>query len=240
MTSEPPENPDELDLGALRDQIDEIDDRLIKALADRARVVVEVGRAKRGDGTPIYAPDREKRVLERVLERHDGPLGNRTIEAIYRELMSGSFSLELPLRIGYLGPPGSFSHGAAVSYFGSSVELVELALIEQVFEEVATRRAQYGLVPYENSIGGSVIDTLDAFRDSDVSVYAEALIEVNQCLLANCPPEEVVRIYSKPDAFNQCRRWLGQRFPNAELVSCTSTSQAVSATMVAREGRVKL
>ena len=227
MTSDSPETPDELDLGALRDQIDDIDDRLIKALADRARVVVEVGRAKRGDGTPIYAPDREKRVLERVLDRHDGPLGNRTIEAIYRELMSGSFSLELPLRIGYLGPPGSFSHGAAVSYFGSSVELVELSLIEQVFEEVATRRAQYGLVPYENSIGGSVIDTLDAFRGSDVSVYAEALIEVNQSLLANCPPEEIVRIYSKPDAFNQCRRWLGQRFPNAELISCSSTSQAV-------------
>ncbi|MDG2030062.1 MAG: prephenate dehydratase [Phycisphaerales bacterium] len=227
MTSDPPENPEELDLGALRNQIDEIDDRLVKALADRARVVVEVGRAKRGDGTPIYAPDREKRVLERVLEKHDGPLSNRTIEAIYRELMSGSFSLELPLRIGYLGPPGSFSHGAAVSYFGSSVELVELALIEQVFEEVATRRAQYGLVPYENSIGGSVIDTLDAFRDSDVTVYAEALVEVNQSLLANCPPSEIVRIYSKPDAFNQCRRWLAQRFPNAELVPRASTSRAV-------------
>lgn len=227
MTSEPDDNSPPIDLEELRKRIDEIDDRLIQALTDRARVVVEVGRTKRGDGTPIYAPDREKRVLERVLSRNEGPLGDRTIEAIYRELMSGSFSLELPLRIGYLGPPGSFSHGAAVSYFGSSVEHVEHARILEVFEDVAKRRAQYGLVPYENSIGGSVTDTLDAFRDCEVSVYAEALVEVNQCLLANVPLESITRVHSKPDAFNQCRRWLAQRLPEVELVATSSTSRAV-------------
>ena len=222
-----PETPEVIDLEELRSRIDDIDERLIATLAERARVVVEVGRTKRGDGTPIYAPDREKRVLERVLARNEGPLSDRTIEAIYRELMSGSFSLELPLRIGYLGPPGSFSHGAAVQYFGSSVELAELPEIEHVFEEVASKRAQYGLVPYENSIGGSVIDTLDSFREFDVQVYAEALVEVNQSLLANCPSDEIVRIYSKPEAFSQCRRWLTERFPEADLVPRASTSRAV-------------
>ena len=215
------------DLDALRQEIDEIDERLVETLSRRADVVVRVGRTKQQDGTPIYAPDREKRVLERVLGRNTGPLSDRTIEAIYRELMSGSFSLELPLRIGYLGPPGSFSHAAAVRYFGSSVELAELGQIEMVFEEVASQRAHYGLVPYENSIGGSVTDALDGFRQYDVSVYAEALIEVNQSLLANCPPDEIKRIYSKPEAFSQCRHWLTQRFPGIELVPKASTSLAV-------------
>jgi chorismate mutase/prephenate dehydratase len=231
MTRETPDNPDDsidpVDLESLRKQIDVLDDQLIRTLSERARVVVEVGRTKRGDGTPIYAPDREKRVLERVLGCNDGPLSDRTIEAIYRELMSGSFSLELPLRIGYLGPPGSFSHGAAVQYFGSSVDLAELGEIEHVFEEVAAKRAHYGLVPYENSIGGSVIDTLDSFRDYDVTVYAEALVEVNQSLLANCPPDEIKRIYSKPEAFSQCRHWLTNHFPGIDLVPRASTSRAV-------------
>ena len=195
MSTDMPDHPEEpIDLDSLRVQIDALDERLIRTLTERAEVVVQVGRTKRDDGSPIYAPDREKRVLERVLGMNNGPLSDRTVEAIYRELMSGSFSLELPLRIGYLGPPGSFSHGAAVRYFGSSVELAELGEIEQVFEEVGTKRAQYGLVPYENSIGGSVIDTLDSFPIYDVTVYAEALVEVNQSLLANCPPDEIRRI----------------------------------------------
>ena len=223
-----PDHPEEpIDLDSLRVQIDALDERLIRTLTERAEVVVQVGRTKRDDGSPIYAPDREKRVLERVLGMNNGPLSDRTVEAIYRELMSGSFSLELPLRIGYLGPPGSFSHGAAVRYFGSSVELAELGEIEQVFEEVGTKRAQYGLVPYENSIGGSVIDTLDSFPIYDVTVYAEALVEVNQSLLANCPPDEIRRIYSKPEAFSQCRHWLMNRFPGIELVPRASTSRAV-------------
>ena len=233
MTAEPPEPqddaPPELDLEELRRRIDDIDVRLVQALSDRAKVVVDVGRAKQTDGTPIYAPDREKRVLERVLALNQGPLSSRSIEAIYRELMSGSFALELPLRIGYLGPPGTFSHAAAVRQFGSSVELVEHSAIDMVFEDVAARRANYGLVPYENSIGGSITDTLDAFREHDVTVYAEAQIEIDQALLANCAPKEITSIHSKPEAFTQCRRWLLNRFPDVALVPRASTSLAVQA-----------
>jgi chorismate mutase/prephenate dehydratase len=219
-----------IDLEELRSRIDILDQALIEVLGERAKLVVEVGRTKRQDGTPIYAPDREKRVLERALQRHhdaDGPLPDRTIEAIYRELMSGSFSLELPLKIGYLGPPGTFSHVAAVSHFGSSVELVELPAIDAVFEEVAAGRAHYGLVPYENSVGGSVIDTLDSFREHQVTIYAEAQVEVNQSLLANCPFEEIREIHSKPQAFAQCRRWLQDRLPSVECIPRASTALAV-------------
>lgn len=226
------DNTASLDLDELRRRIDEVDRRLIDALSERAKIVVDIGRAKRSDGTPIYAPHRERQVLDRVLRANPGPLSGRTIEAIYRELMSGSFALELPLRIGFLGPPGSFSHVAAVRHFGSSIEHADLHEIDGVFEEVAAGRCQYGLVPYENSIGGSVTDTLDAFQQHDVTVYAEALIEVSQTFLSNCAPDRIERIYSKPQVFSQCRRWLSRRYAEAELIATSSTSAAVQQAAV--------
>ncbi len=221
---------DQVDLTALRCEIDEIDRKLVQIVSDRARIVVQIGKAKRGDGTPIYAPHREKEVLARAIANNPGPLSDRTIEAIYRELMSGSFSLELPLRVGYLGPKGSFSHVAAIRHFGSSVECDDLHEIDHVFEEVQAKRCHYGLVPYENSIGGGITDTLDAFQLFDVTVYAEALIDVSQTLLTNCPPNEIERIYSKPQIFSQCRQWLSKHYPEAELISMASSSAAVRHT----------
>lgn len=214
-------------LEALRRRIDEVDRRLIEALSERARIVAQIGQAKRAAGGPIYVPHRERQVLDRVLADNPGPLPDRTIEAIYRELMSGSFVLEQPLYVGYLGPPGSFSHVAATRHFGSSVEFDDLHEIDHVFEEVAAGRCHYGLVPYENSIGGGITDTLDAFQCHEVKIYAEALIDVRQTLLANCPPGEIRRIYSKPPIFGQCRRWLGRHYPDAELIPTVSSSRAV-------------
>ena len=226
-TGNPPDRPEGLDLEALRRRIDAIDQRIVEALCERAAIVVDIGRVKRTDGTPIYAPHREREVIARALDRNPGPLGDRTIEAIYRELMSGSFALEMPLRVGYLGPPGSFSHVAATRHFGSSVEFDDLHEIAHVFEEVEAGRCHYGLVPYENSIGGGITDTLDAFQQHDVTIYAEALIDVTQTLLANVPPGAIERIYSKPQIFSQCRQWLAKQFPHAELVPTSSSSAAV-------------
>ena len=216
-----------IDLRALRQKIDEIDGRLVRILNERADIVVQIGKAKREVGSPIYAPHREQEVLARALAENPGPLSDRTIEAIYRELMSGSFSLELPLRVGYLGPPGSFSHIASVRHFGSSVQCADLHTIDGVFEEVAAGRCHYGLVPYENSIGGSVTDTLDALSERAVIIYSEALIEISQSVLANCAPDEIKRIYSKRQIFDQCRRWLSRQYPEAELVAMESSAAAV-------------
>ncbi|MGI9013614.1 MAG: prephenate dehydratase [Phycisphaerales bacterium] len=219
--------PELLPLADLRQKIDEVDTRLVQVLCERARIVVEIGRRKRGDGTPIYAPHREQQVIARALANNPGPLSDRTIEAIYRELMSGSFSLELPLRVGYLGPAGSFSHMAAVRHFGSSVELDDLHSIDGVFEEVAAGRAHYGLAPYENSIGGGITDTLDAIQQHEVRIYAESLIEVSHTLLANCRAESIQTIYSKPQVFEQCRRFLSTKYPQAQLVAMASSAAAV-------------
>src|SRR5687768_4800584 len=115
-------------LEPLRKQIDALDERLVELLNERARVVVEIGKVKQQHNSPIYAPDREKHVLDKVRRLNRGPLPDRCLEAVYRELMSGSFALEKPLRIGYLGPAGTFSHAAAVRKFGSSVEYVPLEI----------------------------------------------------------------------------------------------------------------
>src|SRR5690606_35176833 len=129
---------------------------------ERAKVVVEVGKYKAQTNAPIYAPEREKAVLAKVRQFNQGPLPDRCLEAVWRELMSGSFALEKPLKIGFLGPDGTFSHAAAVRKFGSSVDYVPLADIPAVFEEVVRGHTDYGLVPVENSLHGGVIDTLDA------------------------------------------------------------------------------
>lgn len=215
-------------LDALRDAINAIDQRLIEVISERARIVQAIGQAKKGDGTPIYVPHREREVLDRVLALNPGPLPDRTIEAIYRELMSGSFLLERPLRVGFLGPRGSFSHLATRRHFGGSVELVELATIEAVFVAVASGALSYGMVPYENSIGGGITDTLDALLNSDVTLYAESLIGVVMALMSNSPPESIHTILSKPQVFSQCRRWLAANYPNAELLPMPSSSAAAA------------
>jgi chorismate mutase/prephenate dehydratase len=214
-------------LEVLRALIDDVDTRLVALIAERARIVQEVGHSKRATGTSVYVPHREREVIERAVARNPGPLSSRTIEAVFREIMSGSFVLETPPRIGFLGPAGSFSHLAAVRHFGSSVELLDLHTIEHVFEEVAAGRVDHGLVPYENSIGGSVTETLDAFQTHHVGVCAEALVGVSQALMANCAPNEVVRIASKREALAQCRQWLSRHFPDIEQVEVASTSAAV-------------
>src|SRR5271154_303808 len=176
-------DPDPLD--PLRLQIDQIDQQLIELLNSRARIVVQIGKLKQSQGTPIYAPDREKAILDRVRSLNRGPLSDRCLEAVYREVMSGSFALEKPLRIGFLGPPGSFSHAAAISKFGSSVDYVPLADIPGVFEAVIRGHADYGLAPIENSLHGGVIDTLDAFLHHSARICAEVLTTIHHNLLAN-------------------------------------------------------
>jgi len=217
---------DEQALAPLRARIDELDQQIIRLLNERAKVVVEVGQVKRASNSPIYVPDRERRVLEQVRSYNQGPLPNKCIDAIYRELMSGSFALERPLRIGYLGPPGSYSHLAATCKFGQSVEYDRLADIPLIFSAVDRRDCDYGLVPIENSTEGSVSASLDALSDTHAKVCAEVLIAIHHNLMSNCDAPQIKRIYSHPQALAQCRNWLSAQFPNVERVPAASTSRA--------------
>jgi chorismate mutase/prephenate dehydratase len=216
-------------LPQFRQKIDALDKKLVALLNARAELVVEVGRLKRAANLPIYAPHREAEVLDRVTASNAGPLPNRALEGVYRELMSGSFQLQQPLRIGFLGPPGSFSHLAAVRHFGTSVAFEDLHEIEGVFTEVVRGHVNYGLVPIENSTGGGIVETLDAFlkHHRDVHVYSEVQLEVHHCMLAQCEPKQVRRIHSKPEVFSQCRHWLATQYPQAQLIAAASSSRAV-------------
>ena len=226
MARKDPDKDQKLDLASLRKQIDELDRQIVQLLNARAEVVVKVGQTKRDSGGEVYAPDREKAVLKRVTSLNSGPLPQRTLQAIYRELMSGSFALEKPLRVGYLGPQGSFSHVAAMQKFGASIEYLPLTDIRAVFEEVARGHADLGMAPIENSVGGGVIDTMDAFVNSDVHICAEVYIEVRHNLLANCALDEITKIASKPEIFAQCRNWLARAADSVELIPVASSAKA--------------
>ena len=222
-----------MSLEKLRNRINELDHKLVQLLNERAQVVVEIGKLKSKTGKPIYAPDREKEVFARISETNEGPLPDRCLLAIWRELMSGSFALERPLRIGYLGPGGSFSHTASMLKFGQSVEYEPLADIRSIFDEVSKGHCDLGLVPIENTTGGGVIETLDALIDSDVKICSEVLMTIRHNLLGNCRLEEIEKIYSKPEVFAQCRNWLSATFKEAQTVAVASSAKA--AQMAAAE-----
>ena len=224
-----------MSLEELRKKIDELDHKLVKLLNERARVVVEIGKLKTKTDKPVYSPDREKEVFARIAQANEGPLPDRCLVAIWRELMSGSFVLERPLRIGYLGPGGSFSHTASMLKFGQSVEYEPLADITSIFDEVSKGHCDLGLAPVENTMGGGVIETLDALIDSDVKVCAEVLMAIHHSLLGNCSLEEIEKIYSKPEVFVQCRNWLSATFKEAQTIPVASTAKA--AQMAADEPR---
>ena len=215
-----------LSLDELRQQIDSMDSKIVDLLNERARFVVQIGKIKQLTNVPIYAPDREKAVMDKVRRLNQGPLQDRCLEAVYRELMSGSFALEKPLKIGFLGPKGSFSHLASIRKFGSSVEHVPLTDISTVFQEVSRGHIDYGLVPVENSIGGGVVDTLDAFLHSSAKICAEVLITIHHNLLAKEPWEQIEKIFSKPEVFSQCRNWLSAMAKDLDVQPAASSSRA--------------
>lgn len=165
-------------------------------------------------------------VYEKVLAQNDGPLSNDTLQAIYREVMSGSLALEKSLEIAYMGPPASFSNIAALKRFGSSVKYLPVNTITEVFAEVEHERADYGVVPIENSIEGAINYTFDMFMESDLKICSEISLEISHNLLAKCRMDRIRRIYSNPNVIGQCRMWLEANLPAAELIEVPSTTKA--------------
>lgn len=225
-----------LSLDALRTRIDEVDRALVGLLNERAGIASAIGDIKRASGVPIYAPHREAQVLAKVIGMSAGPLPSRAIEAIYREIMSSSFALERGLSVAYLGPAGSFSHLAATKHFGANASLQPAETIAGVFAAVARHQSEVGLVPVENTQHGGVAETLDGFvaYAGSVFVQAEVQLAVRHVLAGMCEPSRITRVYSKPEVFAQCRAWLSEKLPSAQLVAAASTSAAMQ--LVASQG----
>ena len=223
-------------LPEIRKKIDALDEQILRLLNERADLVHQVGEVKKADGLEIYAPEREEQVYRSLAERNRG-IGGRlpesAVRAVYREIMSASLALEKDLRIAYLGPEATFTHQAARSKFGASVAYAPQGSISEVFESVARGRSDYGVVPVENSWEGAVNHTLDMFLESELQVCAQILLRIEQHLLAHGPKESIRKVYSHPQAFGQCRRWLQSHLPRAEWVEVSSTTRA--AELAAKE-----
>ena len=215
-----------MELKKLRNKIDSIDKKIIGFLNARAQITLDVAKIKHKSGASIYSPDRERDVLKKVTSSSKGPLQKKSLEAIYREIMSSSLALEKNLKISYLGPEASFSNLAAMKRFGSQVEYIACNSISDVFLEVERGSADYGVVPIENSIEGAISYTLDMFVDSELKICAQIILDVAHNLLAHCPKNKIKRVYSNPQVFGQCRIWLQQNLPSAELIEVSSTTRA--------------
>ncbi len=219
----------ELDLQTVREKIDALDEQLQVLITQRARLALDVIEAKRAvEPNPvIYRPEREAEILQRALERNQGPLPNAFIEQFFRDLMSACRALQSPLKVAYLGPPGTFSEAAVKKHFGLSVHSQPVSSIEEVFRSVASGTMEYGIVPIENSTEGGVSQTLDLFTKTDVHICGEVELEIHQHLMAHDESIDTIKtVYSHQQSFAQCRLWLDTHLPHAERVRVMSNAEA--------------
>ncbi len=213
-------------LKQLRRKIDKLDRQLLRLISQRAQLALEIGDLKEKVGQNVFSPEREEQVIAQILNSYDGLLSHQCVRSIFRELMSGTRTLQKSLRIAYLGPEYSFSHLAALEKFGGCVCYVPVGSIEAVFEAVNRGHVDYGLVPVENSTDGGIADTLDMFTRMPLRICAEVRLRIHHNLLAKCSQAEIRRVYSRPQALSQCRTWLSKNVPQAQPIEVASTATA--------------
>jgi len=217
------------DIQRYRKEIDRIDDEILRLLNERSKNVMEIGKLKKQSDREgnLHTPGREAEIVDRLMRQNRGPFPNEAIRPVYREIMSASLSLEGPQQVAYLGPRATFTHLACIQKFGESAQYVPVNSIKDVFNEVERGRANFGVVPIENSTEGVVNHTLDMFIDSNLLIYGEVLQEVSHHLLSKADRlEDVKKIYSHPHAIAQCRNWLEANLPHVPLAEVASTSRA--------------
>ena len=210
-----------------RKEIDRIDGAIIKAINERYELVLKIGEWKRERNLPVYVPEREAALLEKLCSENTGPMPEATLRAIYTELLSGSRRLERPLTVACLGPDGTYSAEAARGRFGHASKLVLVKSLPDVFVEVEADRADLGCVPVENGVEGVVNSTLDTLRETPLFIVSEWYVPIHHMLLGNGPIEKIECIYSHPQVLGQCRKFLAANFPKASLVEAPSSARAV-------------
>lgn len=218
----------DLDLDQLRQRIDALDIQIQALINERAACAQQVGKVKQTQQEPVfYRPEREAQVLRDVRERNQGPLSDDTMARLFREIMSACLALERPLRVAYLGPPGTYTQAAALKHFGDGVELLPLATIAEVFREVEADGADYGVVPVENSTEGAVNHTLDMFLRSPLSISGDVELPIHHQLLGRQTDRSRIKnIHAHQQSLAQCREWLDANLPHAERIAVSSNAEA--------------
>ena len=215
-------------LADVRAQIDGIDRAIQELIAQRAGFALQVGKAKGKLAAAVdyYRPEREAQVLRMVVDRNQGPLSDEVLVHVFREIMSACLAQQEPLKIGYLGPEGTFSQQAVLKHFGRSAHGLPLASIEEVFQEVEAGNADFGVVPVENSGQGTIQVTLDMFLTSQLKICGEVELRVHQYLLSRSGRiEDIERIYAHPQSFAQTAGWLRANLPRVEKIPVSSNAE---------------
>ena len=213
-------------LNQFREQIDHLDDELLKLFNQRGTLAKQIGHLK--ENGVVLRPEREAQVLQRLQDSNRGPLANAAVAALFTEVMSQCRALEAPLTVAYLGPEGTFTEAAMLKRFGSAVQGLSCISIEQVFGFVENGIAQYGVVPVENSTEGAIGITLDLLLQGKVKVCGEVMLAIHQCLLAryHLPLDEIRTVYSHPQSLAQCRDWLNTHLAKTARIPVASNAEA--------------
>ncbi|TAE72071.1 MAG: prephenate dehydratase [Bacteroidetes bacterium] len=226
-----------MNLNELRLKIDKLDDEILSFLNQRMKIVKTIGDLKKQNNAIIYRPEREKEILDRLVslnQTQEGLLNPSSIDAIFMEIFAASRNLELPERVAYLGPEGSFTHQAAESRFGYLSDYIPLKNIRAVFESVVTERTRFGVVPIENNQEGFVDETIDFLNEFELNIVAEIVMPIHHTFASRCEKLSDIRcIYSKEIAFKQCRNFLANYFKDShtEFIPVESTSKAAKMVM---------
>jgi len=216
-------------IAELRRRIDAVDDGLLDLLNRRATLTTEVGEVKRAAGVEpeFYRPEREASILNRLRAANAGPLGDDDLVRLMREVISVCRALEHVLSVAYLGPEGTYTHAALLKHFGQAVQPVPEAGVAEIFRAVESRACDYGVVPIENSVGGSISQTLDCLSDSALAVVGEVVLPIHHQLLSRAADlAGVTRVYAHEQALAQCRGWLDRHLPGIERIALGSNGAA--------------
>ena len=222
-------------LDVYRKQIDSIDNKILELLNQRMKSVEAIGIAKQTTGTSIYRPEREKEILDRLKGLNDGKLNAKAIDAIFLEVFAVSRNLEMPEKVVFLGPDGSYTHQVAESRFGAMGNYIALNSIEAVFSVLANGEAKYGVVPIENNTEGAVGITLDCLGKFDSLIVSEIYMDIHHSFATICENiKDIKKVYSHPQGYNQCRKFLEEHMLlDVEFTPTKST--AASAKLAASE-----
>lgn len=224
-------------LKRLREKLGKQDQEILRLLNERSRLALEVGRIKKRKGTEIYDPSREARVFAQLSGNNTGPLPDRAVRNIFREIISSSRALQAPISVAFLGPEASFTHQAALAHFGREASFCPKPSIAEIFRDVDRDIIPWGVVPIENSLEGSGRQTQTQLISSSAAIRAEIFLRVTLCLLASHrEAEKIKRIYSHPHALSQCREWLKGNRPECRQIETGSTAEAARKVLEDRGG----
>ena len=224
-------------LKELRDKLKNRDEKIVKLLNERARISLEIGKIKKSQSLNIYDPSQENRVYRYLNEINEGPLMGESLKEIFTEILSASKALQAPVSVAYLGPEASFTHAAAGSHFGKSASFSPQSTIFDVFDRVERRMANWGVVPVENSLEGTVKLTLDRLTSTPLSILAEVFLLINHSLISTRNTlGEIKKVYSHPQALAQCQEWLRKNLPGCPLHEMESTAKAAQKVLEDDEG----